>query len=116
MKIFNRKAFELSNLTNFIKLSEEEMQKATDELRIVEEKESGMMQLAREVESNRNLYESFLQRVKETNEAQNLQVSKLKIIETPNAPSKPYAPKPFNRFYHGICPVSVLGFYALIIL
>ena len=108
-----QKAFELSNLTNFIKLSEEEMQKATDELRIVEEKESGMMQLAREVESNRNLYESFLQRVKETNEAQNLQVSKLKIIETPNAPSKPYAPKPFKDSIM-VFVVSVLGFYALL--
>jgi len=108
-----QKAFELSNLTNFIKLSEEEMQKATDELRIVEEKESGMMQLAREVESNRNLYESFLQRVKETNEAQNLQVSKLKIIETPNAPSSPYAPKPFNDSIM-VFFVSVLGFYLLL--
>ena len=108
-----QKAFELSNLTNFIKLSEEEMQKATDELRIVEEKESGMMQLAREVESNRNLYESFLQRVKETNEAQNLQVSKLKIIETPNAPSSPYAPKPFNDSIM-VFFVSVLRFYLLL--
>ena len=34
-----QKAFELSNLDNFIKLSENELQKATDELRIIEEKE-----------------------------------------------------------------------------
>ena len=33
-----RKAFELSNLDNFIKISETELQKATDELRIIEEK------------------------------------------------------------------------------
>ena len=52
------------------------MQKVTNELRTIEEKESGMLQLSREVESSRKLYESFLQRVKETNEAQNLQVSK----------------------------------------
>ena len=76
-----QKAFELSNLDNFIKLSEEELQKATDELRIIEEKEAGMLKFSREVESSRKLYESFLQRVKETNEAQNLQVSKLKVIE-----------------------------------
>ena len=48
--------------------------------RDIEEKESGMMKFAREVESSKKLYESFLQRVKETNEAQNLQVSKLKMI------------------------------------
>ena len=89
-----QKAFELSNLNNFIQLSEEEMQKATNELREIEEKESGMLQFSREVESSKKLYESFLQRVKETNEAQNLQVSKLKVIETPNLPSKPFAPKP----------------------
>ena len=107
-----QKAFELSNLTNFIKLSEEEMQKATDELRIIEEKESGMLQLSREVESSRKLYESFLQRVKETNEAQNLQVSKLKIIETPNAPSIPFAPRPFDSSIMAFV-ISILGFYAL---
>ena len=33
-----QKAFELSNLDNFIKLSEDELQKATDELRIVRKK------------------------------------------------------------------------------
>ena len=73
-----QKAYELSNLDNFVKLSEEELQNATDELRIIEEKEAGMLKFSREVESSRKLYESFLQRVKETNEAQNLQVSRLK--------------------------------------
>ena len=82
-----QKAFELSNLDNFIKLSEDELQKATDELRIIEEKEAGMLKFSREVESSKKLYESFLQRVKETNEAQNLQVSKLKVIENPNLPA-----------------------------
>ena len=48
-----------------------------------------MLKFSREVESSRKLYESFLQRVKETNEAQNLQVSRLKVIETPNLPLNP---------------------------
>ena len=56
------------------------MTKATDELREIEEK-PGMLKFVREVDSSKKLYESFLQRVKETNEAQNLQVSGLKIIE-----------------------------------
>ena len=37
-----------------------------------------MLKFSREVESSRKLYESFLQRVKETNEAQNLTSIKTK--------------------------------------
>ncbi len=92
-KNIQQKAFELSNLNNFIQLSEDDLQLATDELRIIEEKEAGMLKFSREVDSSKKLYESFLQRVKETNEAQNLQVSRLKVIETPNLPVKPFSPK-----------------------
>ncbi len=92
-KNIQQKAFELSNLNNFIQLSEDDLQKATDELRVIEEKEAGMLKFSREVDSSKKLYESFLQRVKETNEAQNLQVSRLKVIETPNLPVKPFSPK-----------------------
>ena len=108
-----QKAFELSNLNNFIQISEEEMQKATNELRDIEEKESGMLQFSREVESSKKLYESFLQRVKETNEAQNLQVSKLKIIETPNLPSSPFAPTPLKSTMTAFL-ISALGVLLLL--
>ncbi len=108
-----QKAFELSNLDNFIKLSEEELQKATDELRKIEEKEAGMLKFSREVESSRKLYESFLQRVKETNEAQNLQVSRLKVIETPNLPGKPFSPQPTKNFIIAFI-VSFFGIYGLL--
>ena len=108
-----QKAFELSNLNNFIQLSEEEMQKATNELRDIEEKESGMLQFSREVESSKKLYESFLQRVKETNEAQNLQVSKLKIIETPNLPSSPFAPQPLKSSLMAFL-ISGIGIFSLL--
>ncbi len=108
-----QKAFELSNLDNFIKLSEDELQKATDELRIVEEKEAGMLKFSREVESSRKLYESFLQRVKETNEAQNLQVSRLKVIETPNLPSTPFSPQPKKNFLVSFL-ISFLAVYSLL--
>ena len=103
MKIFSKKLLNLSNINNFIKLSEEELQKVTDELRVLEEKESGMLKFTRELESSKKLYETFLQRVKETNEAQNLQVSKLKIIESPNLPSFHFYPTPQKNF--------VLAFY-----
>ena len=108
-----QKAFELSNLDNFIKLSEEELQKATDELRIIEEKEAGMLKYSREVESSRKLYESFLQRVKETNEAQNLQVSRLKVIETPSLPENPFSPQPTRNFVIAFI-ISFFGVYGLL--
>ena len=108
-----QKAFELSNLNNFINLSEEELQIATDELRIIEEKEAGMLKFSREVESSRKLYESFLQRVKETNEAQNLQVSKLKVIETPNLPQSHFSPQPTKNFILAFL-ISFFGVYGLL--
>ena len=108
-----QKAFELSNLDNFIKLSDDELQKATDELRVIEEKEAGMLKFSREVDSSRKLYESFLQRVKETNEAQNLQVSKLKVIENPNLPTDAISPKPKKNFIIAFL-ICFLGTYALL--
>ena len=57
-----------------------------------------MLKFTRELESSKNLYKSFLQRVKETNEAQNLQVSKLKILESPNLPGSHFYPNPKKNF------------------
>ena len=108
-----QKAFELSNINNFINLSEEELQKVTDELRVLEEKESGMLKFTRELESSKKLYESFLQRVKETNEAQNLQVSKLKTIESPNLPSTHFYPTPQKNFILAFI-ISSFGIYGLL--
>ena len=93
-----KKAFELGNLQTFIKLQESALEKATSELQDIEEKEAGMMKYVREVESSRKLYETFLQRVKETNESQNLQVSKLKIIETPTFNPQQISPKILQNF------------------
>ena len=107
------KAFELSNIKNFINSTEEELVIATDELRLIEEKESGMMKYSREVESSNKLYETFLQRVKETNEAQNLQVSKLRIIEMPNLPSSAFYPQPIDNFLISLI-ISFFSLYLLI--
>ncbi|MDA7714808.1 polysaccharide biosynthesis tyrosine autokinase [Candidatus Pelagibacter sp.] len=112
-EVIQKKVFELSNLKNFINLSKEDLENAKNELMVIEAKEAGMLNFSREVESSRKLYETFLQRVKETNEAQNLQVSKLKIIETPNLPGAPFSPKPSKNFVISIL-VSFFGFYALI--
>ena len=108
-----QKAFELSNLNSFIKLSEREMDKVTSELRDIEEKESGMLKFTRELESSKNLYQSFLQRVKETNEAQNLQVSKVKILESPNLPGSHFYPNPKKNAFLA-CIISSFGLFALL--
>ena len=112
-EVIQKKVFELSNSKNFIEMSKKDLESATNELRKIEEKEAGMLNFAREVESSRKLYESFLQRVKETNEAQNLQVSKLKIIESPSLPGGPFFPKPYKNFFMSLF-FSFLGFYGLI--
>jgi len=112
-EVIQKKVFELSNLKNFISLSNADLENAKQELMIIEEKEAGMLNFSREVDSSRKLYETFLQRVKETNEAQNLQVSKLKIIETPSFPGGPFTPKPFKNFTLALL-LSFCSFYGLI--
>ena len=87
-----KKTFELTNVKNSIDINQNALETATKELRQLEEKESGMLKFSREVNSSRKLYETFLQRVKETNEAQNLQVSNVKIIEEPIASNNPVSP------------------------
>lgn len=86
------KAVELNNLKSFLVASKKNLDNTTKEFRELEDKESGMLNFQREVESNQKLYESFLQRVKETNEAQNLQVSNIQLIEMPNVPIIPISP------------------------
>ncbi|MBT7555124.1 MAG: polysaccharide biosynthesis tyrosine autokinase, partial [Flavobacteriaceae bacterium] len=87
--------------------------KVTSELRDIEEKESGMLKFTRELESSKNLYQSFLQRVKETNEAQNLQVSKVKILESPNLPGSHFYPNPKKNSLLAFI-ISAFGAFALL--
>ena len=111
--VIERKVFELSNTINFIDSSNRALETAKNELRVVEEKEAGMLNFVREVESSRKLYETFLQRQKETNEAQNLQISKLQIIEKPILSDRPFSPKPKKNFFVGLIG-SLVVFYSLI--
>ena len=111
--VIEKKVFELSYIINFIMSSNENLEKAKNELRETEAKEAGMLNFVREVDSSRKLYETFLQRQKETNEAQNLQISKLKIIEKPSLPDKPFTPKPKRNFIVAFMS-SLAFFYALI--
>ena len=112
-EVIQRKVFELSNLKNFIDLSKTDLENAKNELREIEDKEASMLNFSREVESSRKLYETFLQRLKETNEAQNLQISKLNIIEKPSLASKPFTPKPKRNLAIALL-TSFAIFYSLV--
>ncbi|MDC3163042.1 polysaccharide biosynthesis tyrosine autokinase, partial [Candidatus Pelagibacter sp.] len=111
--VIQRKVFELSNIITFIDSSEKSLEIAKNELREIEEKEAGMLNFVREVESSRKLYETFLQRQKETNEAQNLQISKLQIIERPSLANMPFSPNPKKNFFIALI-ASLILFYTLI--
>ena len=95
-------AFELSNLKGFIKSSEEELDSAKNDLQFLEEKDVALKQYVREVETNNKIYETFLQRMKETNEVKELQSSNVRIIQNallPLSPISPDVPKIILIFY-----------------
>ena len=85
-------AYELSNLKNLFDLSTQALEKSKVDLQKLEEKETGMLKFAREVNLTTRLYESFLQRMKETDEAQKLQTTSVKIIQSPILPIKSIYP------------------------
>ena len=82
-------------------------------LELLRKKKQECLKFSREVDSSRKLYESFLQRVKETNEAQNLQVSRLKVIETPNLPTTHFSPQPKKNFLVSFL-ISFIAVYSLL--
>ncbi len=85
-------AFELSNLKGFIESSELELEQAKFDLQALEEKDVALQQYVREVETNNKIYETFLQRMKETNEVKELQSSNVRIIQNALLPLYPISP------------------------
>ena len=85
-------AFELANLKNFIKSSEEELDSARLDLQKLEENEAALRTYEREVDMSTKIYETFLERMKETNEVKELQSSGVKIIQAALLPSAPISP------------------------
>ena len=85
-------AYELANLKGFISISEEELNSAKFELQDLEEKDVALKQFVREVETNNKIYETFLQRMKETNEVKELQSSNVRIIQNALLPLSPISP------------------------
>ena len=85
-------AFELANLQGFIESSEIELDEAKYDLQELEEKDVELQQYVREVETNNRIYETFLQRMKETNEVKELQSSNVRIIQNALLPLSPISP------------------------
>ena len=63
------------------------------DLQELEEKDVALQQYVREVEMNNKIYETFLQRMKETNEVKELQSSNVKIIQAALLPIVAYITK-----------------------
>ena len=107
-------AYELANLKGFISISEEELEGAKFELQDLEEKDVALKQFVREVETNNKIYETFLQRMKETNEVKELQSSNVRIIQNallPLSPISPNIPKITMLFYF----ISFASIFTLLI-
>ena len=85
-------AFELANLQGFISSSKGELELAKFDLQELEEKDVALQQYVRDVETNNRIYETFLQRMKETNEVKELQSSNVRIIQSALLPLKPISP------------------------
>jgi succinoglycan biosynthesis transport protein ExoP len=85
-------AFELANLQGFITSSEDELNMAKNELLDLEEKDVALRQYVREVDTNNKIYETFLERMKETNEVKELQSSNVRVIQSALLPLSPISP------------------------
>ena len=107
-------AFELANLQNFIVSSEEELDGAKSELQDLEEKNAELQQYVREVEMNNKIYETFLQRMKETNEVKELQSSNVRIIQSALLPLSPISPN-INKITLMFYLISFFALYCLLV-
>ncbi len=107
-------AFELSNLKSFIVSSEEELNLAKNDLQELEEKDAEIRKYEREVEITSKIYETFLQRMKETNEVKELQSSNVKIIQAALLPAIPISPN-IKRITYMMYFISLLILFGLLI-
>ena len=88
----NYYALEMANLQNFIDLSEKELETSRQELQELELKDIEMQKYVREVNLSERIYNSFLERLKETTEAKELQTPNAKILDYPDINEKPVSP------------------------
>jgi len=86
------RAYEVANLENFIDLSEIQLENSRQELQNLEIKDLEMQKFSREVDLNQRIYESFLERLKETTEAKELQTPNAEVLDPPSLPMNPISP------------------------
>ena len=86
------RAYEIANLQSFIDLSEKQLDQSRQELQSLEIQDIDMQKYSREVELNKRIYESFLERLKETTEAKELQTPNARVLDNPSFPNKPISP------------------------
>lgn len=72
---------------------EQALIKEKQNFQLVTNKEEGYIKLSREVEANRNIYDSFLQRFKEMDITTDLETQKAQIVDLAQIPSKPIRPR-----------------------
>ncbi|HEX6591290.1 MAG TPA: polysaccharide biosynthesis tyrosine autokinase, partial [Moraxellaceae bacterium] len=72
--------------------AEQAMQAARQNALSVTRKEFGLQELLREVETNRNLYDTFFTRVKEANETRQLETANARVIDPAVVPDRPVKP------------------------
>lgn len=72
---------------------EQQLDQAKTRLQKVNRKEFQLRELEREVQTNRQLYDMFMTRAKETDEAGGLQAAHARVIDTAVAPRLPIKPK-----------------------
>ena len=91
---------------------EREMSASKDEVQDINKKRYELSVLQREVEANRNLYDLFLTRFKETSESSGMGTANARLIDPAVVPSGPYKPNK-QRIMFMVILLSGLGGIAL---
>jgi len=76
-----------------MRAAEQELRRSKSKIQNIGRKEVKLRELQRQVDSNRQLYDTFLSRLKEANQAVDLQASNARISDPAVAPIKPFKPK-----------------------
>lgn len=91
------KLYELSNLQSFLSSSKDKLEHSRFELQELELQDLEMQKYIREVKLNESIYQIFLERLKETNEAKELQTSNAKVLDSPSSSPIPISPHPVRN-------------------
>ena len=93
--------------------SENELTEAKKDLQDLEINESHLQKYVREVELTSKIYETFLQRMKETDEVKELQSSNVKVIQAALLPAAPISPN-ISQITFMFYLFSLFGLYSLL--